>query len=127
MTTSWTEDELAKVGGAEELHVASARRDGTLARYVTVWVVRVGDGLYVRSAYGPKNPWYVRARENGTGRIRAGGIEQDVAFAPAPPGVEDAVDAAYKAKYDRYGPAIVDTVVGEDAHQVTLRLLPRRS
>ncbi|MFI2752693.1 DUF2255 family protein [Cellulomonas sp. P22] len=127
MTASWTQDELTKIGGSEELHVASARRDGTLARYVTVWVVRVGDGLYVRSAYGPKNPWYVRARNNGTGRIRAGGIEQDVSFTAASPGVEDAVDAAYKAKYDRYGPAIVDTVVGETAHQVTLCLAPRRS
>jgi hypothetical protein len=28
--TGWTSDELAKTGAAEELKIASARRDGTL-------------------------------------------------------------------------------------------------
>lgn len=40
--TTWTSDELKKVGTAEELEIASIRRDGTLRRPVTIWVVRVG-------------------------------------------------------------------------------------
>ena len=32
---------------------------------------------------------------------------------------------AYHAKYDRYGPAIVGTVVSPDAEQSTLRVVPR--
>src|SRR3712207_8294259 len=58
---TWTPDELSRIGGAEELQIASLRPDGTLRRYVTIWVVRVGDDLYVRSAYGKDNPWFRRA------------------------------------------------------------------
>ena len=123
--TTWTSDELARIGGAEELRLASARPDGTLRPYVTMWVVRAGDELYVRSAYGPDNPWFRRAKASGAGRIRAGGLERDVTFADAAPGAHAAIDAAYHAKYDRYGPRIVGTVVGPAAGAVTLRLVPR--
>jgi len=122
---TWTTDELDRIGRAEELQVASVRSDGTLRPFVTIWTVRVGAEIYVRSAYGPDNPWYRRALASGVGRIRAGGIERDVSFAGAETGVHDAIDAAYHAKYDRYGPAIVSTVVGDHAHGVTIRLLPR--
>ena len=48
----WTNDELDEIGKAEELTLASARRDGTLRSPVTMWVVRAGDDLYVRSVNG---------------------------------------------------------------------------
>jgi hypothetical protein len=35
------------------------------------------------------------------------------------------IDTAYHTKYDRYGPAIVGSVVGEQATKVTLRVVPR--
>jgi len=126
-TRSWTGDELATIGRAEELGLASLRGDGTLRPYVTMWVVRAGDELYVRSARGPAGGWYVRALRAGAGRIRAGGLERDVVFVVEPAGLDAhaGIDAAYHAKYDRYGPAIVGSVVGEKAHEVTLRLLPR--
>jgi hypothetical protein len=123
--TTWTPDELERVGGAQELQLASKRRDDSLRPYVTMWVVRVGDALYVRSAYGPDNPWYRRAMASGAGRVRASGVERDVSFAQAAPDVQDDIDAAYHAKYDRYGPRIVGSVVGPDAHRVTVRLVPR--
>ena len=125
-TTSWTPDELTTIGRAEELQLASVRDDGTLRRYVTMWVVRTGDQLYVRSARGPDNGWYVRALRSGAGRIRAGGLERNVVFAAADPNVHADVDAAYHAKYDRYGPAIVGSVVGDKAAEVTIRLLARQ-
>jgi len=59
------------------------------------------------------------------GRIPAGGLERDVTFAEPAPGMGVDSDAAYRAKYDRYGPAIVATVVGPHAHAVTIRLAPR--
>lgn len=121
---NWTSDELARIGGAEELKIASRRADGTLRPYVTIWTVRAGDGLYVRSAYGKDNGWFRRAQASGTGRIQAGGLERDVTFAAADPDVQAGIDAAYHAKYDRYGPAIVNTVVGPAAAAVTIRLLP---
>lgn len=123
--TTWTNEDLNRVGEAEELQLASVRNAGTLRPYVTMWVVRVGDDLYVRSAHGPDNPWYRRAKASGAGRIRAGGVERHVTFADAAPGTHPAIDAAYHAKYDRYGPAIVGSVVGAKAAPVTIRLVPR--
>ena len=122
---TWTSDELNRIGGAEELQITSARTDGTLRPYVTIWVVRTGDDLCVRSANGPDNPWYRRARVSGSGRVRAGGLERDVTFAGTDPGAHAAIDRAYHTKYDRYGPAIVGPVVGDKAAAVTIRLLPR--
>lgn len=121
---AWTDTELNRVGDAEELELASRRDDGTLRSYVTMWVVRVGDELYVRSAYGSNNPWYIRARASGTGRIRAGGVERDVVLATAADDQHPAIDDAYHAKYDHYGAQIVNSVVGEHARTVTIRLLP---
>lgn len=123
--TTWTDQELTDIGEAEELDLASERPDGSLRPYVTMWVVRAGDQLYVRSAYGPDNPWYRRARDSGTGRIRAGGVERDVDFASADTSVHGALDEAYHAKYDRHGPKIVGTVVGPQVEAVTIRLVPK--
>jgi hypothetical protein len=89
-----------------------------------MWVVRAGDGLYVRSAYGPDNPWYRLATASGTGRIRAAGVERDVSFAEASAEVQGDIDAAYDAKYDSYGRRIVGSVTGPGAHRVTVRLVP---
>jgi hypothetical protein len=128
MNAAWTGDELRRVGAATELQITTRRDDGSLRPYVTIWTVRAGDHLYVRSAYGPGNPWFRRATASGSGRIRAGGIERDVTFTPASEldaATQAAVDAAYHAKYDRYGPQIVGTVTGAHAAPVTLRLVPQ--
>jgi len=121
---AWTEGELSRIGAAEELQISSRRADGSLRPYVTIWVVRVGGDIYVRSAYGPSNTWYRRATNSGSGRIRAGGVEKDVTFADAPPGTDAGIDAAYHAKYDSHGPIIVGTVVGAEAALTTIRLIP---
>ncbi|MET4638907.1 DUF2255 family protein [Mycetocola sp. 2940] len=125
MTTAWTSDELSRVGGAEELLIASRRKDGTLRPYVRIWVVRAGNDIYVRSAYGSDNPWFVRAKASGTGRVRAGGVEKDVVFTDAAASAQRDIDAAYHAKYDRYGPRIVGSVVGASAMETTLKLEPQ--
>jgi hypothetical protein len=125
--TGWSDEDLRRIGGATELELASRRGDGSLRPYVTMWVVRTGDDLYVRSAHGPTNGWYRRATASGHGRIRAGGVEADVTFARADDADDAphaAIDDAYHAKYDRYGPRIVGAVVGPDAHGVTVRLVP---
>ena len=124
---TWTADELERIGRAEELKVASHRPDGSLRPYVTIWVVRAGDDIYIRSAYGPENGWFRRAKSSGSGRIQAGGVERDVTFAEVPAGVHPAIDAAYHAKYDRYGERIVRTVVGDQVAPLTFRLVPREA
>ena len=121
---AWSDQELTTIGRAEELRVSSRRTDGTLRPYVTIWVVRAGNDLYVRSANGTQNPWFVRAKASRAGQIRAGGIERDVTFADSTPEAHASIDAAYHAKYDRYGPGIVGSVVGSHAAQGTFRLVP---
>jgi hypothetical protein len=123
--TAWTPDELTRIGGADELEVASYRPDGTLRPAVTIWAVRAGDDVYIRSAYGPGNGWFRRAQASGTGHVRAGGVDEDVRFEAPAADAHPAIDAAYHAKYDRYGPAIVGTVVGPRVVEVTLRVVPR--
>jgi hypothetical protein len=123
--SGWTADELARIGKADELQITSRRRDGSLRPYVTIWVVRSGDDLYVRSAYGRHNGWFRRALSSGAGRIRAGGLERDVAFEEPGSAVDDELHRAYHAKYDRYGPTFVGPVVSPEAARSTLRLVPR--
>jgi hypothetical protein len=121
----WTSDELRRIGDALELQITSARADGTMRPYVTIWVVRVADDLYVRSAHGVDNPWFRRAKASGAGRIRAGGIERDVSFIAPEGDIHPAIDAAYHAKYDPHEPEFVAPVVGDHAAPGTLRLRPR--
>ena len=54
--TTWTSDELDKIGNAEELRLATQRPDSTLRNPVTIWVVRHGDDLYIRSYRGQAAP-----------------------------------------------------------------------
>lgn len=125
MTTGSTADELARIGRAEVLDLASRRPDGSLRPWVTVWVARVGDDLYVRSMYRPSNPWYRRALAAGEGRVVSGGVERDVAFVEPGPAVDADLSAAIHAKYDRHGARIVGTVVSEESARATFRLVPR--
>ena len=122
MSGGWSQDELHRLGDATEVELASYRADGTLRPYTVMWAGRVGDDLYVRSAGGPDRPWYRHALASGAGRIRAGGIERNVAFADADPGVHEALDASYHAKYDRFGRGPAGSVTGPEARPVTIRL-----
>lgn len=85
----------------------------------------VGDEIYIRSAYGRGNGWFRRALAYPRGHIRAGGVEKDVTFVEPASDVHTAIDQAYHAKYDRYGPAIVGTVTGPNGASATFRIDPR--
>jgi hypothetical protein len=124
--TSWTSDELDRIGSADELRITSVRADGALRPYVPIWVVRVGDDLYVRSYRGADGGWFRHLRERDRGRIQAGGVEREVAVAAAADEVDDAVDEAYRGKYGRYGSRLVDPMIAAPARGTTLRLAPLR-
>lgn len=123
--TSWTSDELAKIGRADELQIAPLRRDGTLRNPVTIWVVRRGDDLYVRSVNGRTAAWFRGTQQLHQGHIRAGGVSKDVTFSDASHDIDDELDAAYRAKYRRYAASIVSHVVSPQARAATIRLVPR--
>jgi hypothetical protein len=123
--TAWTSDELTRIGAAEELQIASTRRDSTLGSRRTIWVVPYGDDLYVRSVNGPTAAWFRGTQVRHEGHIRAGGVDRDVAFADADHGIDDQIDAAYRTKYRRYAKSITDAITSPGARSTTIRLLPR--
>jgi hypothetical protein len=123
--TTWTSDELGKIGDAEELRISPRRRDGTLQKPRTVWVVRHGDDLYLRSVRGPKGDWFRGTQARHEGHIRAGGIEKEVAIEEADAGMNDEIDSAFRSKYSRYAGRVLDSVLTPAARSTTLRLVPR--
>ena len=123
--TQWKSDELIKIGAAEEVEIASVRRDGELGKPVTVWIVRHGDDLYLRSVRGRSGHWFRGTQERHEGRIRAGGIQQDVTFVDANHDIDDEVDAAYRAKYRRYAGSILNSVLTPEARSTTIKLVAR--
>ncbi len=124
--TAWTSDELNKIGKAEELQIASLRRDGTRRNPVTIWVVRLGDDLYVRSYKGRTAAWFRGAQVRHEGYIQAGGVNKAVTFVEeVAPDINDQIDAAYRTKYRRYAASIVNSIVSPEARSATIKLVPR--
>jgi hypothetical protein len=123
--TAWTNDELTRVGDAEELEISSARGDGALGSPRTIWVVPHGDALYVRSVNGPSAAWFRGTQVRREGHIQAGGVDRDVTFADADHSLDDDIDAAYRSKYRRYARSITDSITSPAARSTTIRLLPR--
>src|SRR2546430_14651202 len=122
--STWTSDELDRIGGAEELEIASVRRDGMQRRPVTIWVVRQGDDLYVRSVNGRTSSWFRGAQVRHEAHIEAGGVDKDVLLVQTDD-MNDAIDTAYRAKYHRYAESIVSSIVSPEARAATLKLVPR--
>ena len=125
--TNWTSNELDKIGEAEELEIASLRQDGTLRKPVIIWVVRLGDDLYVRSVNGRTSGWFRGVLVRHEGRIQAGGVEKDVTFVEITDSeVNDQIDAAYRLKYRRY-PQYVAPLFVPAARSATIKLVPRET
>lgn len=122
---TWTDNELEKIGNAEELRIATRRGDDTLRKKVTIWVVRVGDDLYVRSVNGRTGTWFRGVLTRHEGRIWAGGVEKDVTFVEeTDPALNDRINEAYVSKYGRY-PQYVAPMVTPEVRAATIKLIPR--
>jgi hypothetical protein len=122
---TWTSNELNKIGTAEELQIASLRRDGTLRKPVTIWVVRLGDDLYVRSVNGRTSAWFRGVQVRHEGHIQTGGVDKDVTFIDTEPDINDQIDAAYRTKYHRYAASIINSINSPTARTATIKLMPR--
>lgn len=124
--TAWTNDELNKIERAEELQISSLRKDGSMRNPVTIWVVRLGDNLYVRCVNGRKGAWFRGAQTLHKGQIRAGGVVKDVTFVEEPdPAINDQIDDAYRAKYRRYAASIINSIISPEARSATIKLVPQ--
>ena len=129
MTVGWSPEELERIGTAQELRISASRADGTLRREVPIWVVRVSGHVYVRTWYRRGNGWFGHAVGSRRARIRVPGLEADVAIEDVGDDkgkLRASVDAAYRAKYGRYGETTVERMVTDDAAAATLRLVPQQ-
>jgi hypothetical protein len=124
--TSWTNNDLGRIGAADELLLASFKKDGTHRKPVTIWVVRVGDDLYVRAYRGRETAWFRHIQQWHEGRIGAGGVTKDVTFvdASSDEALNNKIDAAYQSKYQRYSATYVDPMIAPQARATTLKLVP---
>lgn len=123
--TTWTSHELDKIGAADELRIASQRGDGTLRKPVIIWVVRLGDELYIRCVNGRSGAWFRGVQTQHAGRIWAGGIEKNVTYVEeTDPAINDQIDAAYLTKYARY-PQYVAPMVKPAVRAATLKIIPK--
>jgi len=121
---AWTADEFGEIAAAEELDLASVRRDGTVRNPVTIWVVPHGDDLYVRSVNGRTSSWFRGAQSRHEARIQAGGVKKDVLLVETDD-VNDELGAAYHTKYGHFATSLVDPMTSPGARAATLKLVPR--
>lgn len=118
----WTSQQLTSLARSEELQVTSSRPDGSRRPWTPIWVVRVQGDLYIRSGFGLNGAWYRNAMHDHTARIRAAGIETDVALQPVTdPELNSEIDEAYRAKYRTS--EFLPTLITAPATESTVRLL----
>lgn len=131
----WSTEQLQLLDAAVELDIAVPRPDGALGRWTTVWVVCVGQGVFIRSWHRRDTGWFGRAASTGRARIRVTGLETDVdvvdlgragdhtdAVQQLHRELFDEVDGAYRTKYGASGDATVRAMVSAHARVTTLRL-----
>jgi hypothetical protein len=117
----WTDDELTKIGAEDELELSSLRSDGTLTKRVTIWVVRVGDDLYVRPVKG-REGWHRATQIRRSGHIKSAGIEKDVSFEDVDHAIDAQIDTALKTKYAKYPERYVTPILTDASKDAGLRL-----
>ena len=122
---AWSDDELRRIGGADEITIAPVRASGEFRSPTIVWVARVGDDLYVRAAYGADKGWHGVARTSRKARVEAAGLRKDVTVEDGDEAILDQVDAAYHEKYGTRYPSIVESITDAEHRATTLRLTPR--
>ncbi len=122
--TAWTQEELHKIAGADDLHVAPFREDGvTYGTPTWIWSVAVDGDLYARAYNGPGSRWHMAAIACKAGRIVAAGATREVAFEPVEGPINDRIDDAYRAKYR--GSPYLAPMIGARARAATVRITLR--
>jgi hypothetical protein len=124
--TGWTRNDLERIGAAIHLLLASFKKDDTLRNPVTLWVVRVGDDLYVRAYHGRETAWFRHTQRRPEGLIVAGGVTKDVTFVDLSDdeALNNKIDAAYQSKYRGYSATYVAPMIAPLARATTLKLVP---
>ena len=120
---SWPEDELRRIGDADDLHISPFREDGaTYGTPTWIWSVVADGGLYVRGYSGQKSRWYQAAIRQKAGRIRAAGLTRNASFEAVDGPINDRIDEAYRAKYS--ASSYLKPMISARARAATVRILP---
>ena len=123
MTVGWKPQLLNEIGDREEIRISSERPGGGYNRWTPVWVVRVGDDLYVRSGFGKNGFWY-RHATGSQAYVNADGAQYKVSIALNTDSVSiAAVDEAYRQKYSA-DPSL-PLLLSDRARSTTSRLIPQ--
>lgn len=127
--TDWSKEELDKIAGTDDLHIAPFREDGvTYGTPTWIWSVVVDYALYVRAYNGQNSRWYRAAVRQKAGKIVAAGMTKEVAFEPVDDNtktaINDAIDEAYRAKY-RNSPYL-KPMIGAQARSATIKIMPHK-
>lgn len=120
--STWTDAELAQLDRDSEVRVAGRRAEGSSRTLTIVWHVIVGGNLYVRSVKGPAGQWYRGVAHHFELFLQRSGATREVAFA-LDHTRDDAIDAAYFAKYGNGSPS--RAITSSLAKQTTMRVDPR--
>jgi hypothetical protein len=122
--TEWNPGEAAQLAATKEIHITSPRPDGSPREPVTIWIVGIGEDLYIRSVKGAAGAWFQGAEGGGDGHVEGGGVDREVSFEEADHDLDDDIDAAYREKYSD-APSAVESITSPEARATTLKLLPR--
>jgi len=121
---TWAKEELQKVAGTDDLHIAPFREDGvTYGTPTWIWSVAAGEALYVRGYNGKKSRWYQAALRQKAGRIIAAGMTKEVSFEGVEGSINDSIDDAYRSKYSES--PYLKPMIGAGARAATVKVMPR--
>jgi hypothetical protein len=121
---NWPQDELQRIAGTDDLHISPLREDGvTYGTPTWIWSVVVGGKLFVRAYNGQSSRWHKAAMRQKAGSITAAGMTREVVFQHADIEVQDAIDAAYRAKYG--SSPHLKPMIASQAQSATVEISPR--
>ena len=124
--STWSEDELRRIAGADDLHISPFREDGaTYGTPTWIWSVAVDGALYVRAYDGQGSRWYKAAVRQKAGRIAPAGMTKEVTFEPIDGPINDRIDDAYRAKYK--GSPYLSPMIEARARSATVKVMPRET
>jgi len=122
--STFSADDLKLIERTPDLYVAPFREDGkTYGTFTRTWALVVDGKVYVRAANGQDSRWYRAAVAQTAGRVRVGDTVFDVTFERAGSDLDDAIDAAYEAKYP--GSSAVPIMQADGPKSATVVISPR--
>lgn len=117
-----TEEEVKKIGKADDFHIAPYCKDGkTYGTPTFIWVVEVSGNLYARAYSGKESSWYKAAIAQKAGKIQGAGMERKVRFEPVTDTeMNKLIDEAYRKKYA--GDEYLEPMVKEGPKGATVKI-----